>query len=88
MLLGGFYQTDLCCPLISHQQVGWPHTDKEVTLLLTEHHTWKLRDIKYLALESKHSLSSMDGKTDEEDHKKMVCVPKHFKVRPPDGFGG
>lgn len=30
----------------------------------------------------------MDGKTDEEDHKEMVCVPKHFKVRPPDGFGG
>lgn len=30
----------------------------------------------------------MDGETNEEDHKKMVRVPKHFKVRPPDGFGG
>ena len=45
-------------------------------------------DIKYLALEFKYSLSSMDGETNEEDHKEMVCVPKHFKVRPPDGFGG
>ena len=30
----------------------------------------------------------MDGETNEEDYKEMVCVPKHFKIRPPDGFGG
>lgn len=30
----------------------------------------------------------MDGKANEEDHKEMMCVPKNFKVRPPDGFGG
>lgn len=39
-------------------------------------------------MELENSLSSMDGKTDEEDHKEMVCIPEYFKVGPPDGFGG
>lgn len=64
------------------------HTKTGSLCLLTEHHVWELRGIKYLALEFKYSLSSMDGETNEEDYKEMVCVPKHFKIRPPDGFGG
>ncbi|KAF3812725.1 hypothetical protein GH733_019088 [Mirounga leonina] len=37
--------------------------------------TWKLKDLKYLTSEIKHSLSSVDGETDEEDHKKMTRTP-------------
>lgn len=87
VVLSGFYQSDFCFHLLFSQQTGWSHQDKD-TVPLTEHHIWELRGIKYLALEFKYSLSSMDGKTNEEDHKEMVCVPKHFKIRPPDGFGG
>ena len=25
----------------------------------------------------------MNNETDEEDNEKMMCVPKHLKVRPP-----
>lgn len=30
----------------------------------------------------------MDDKANEEDDKEMVGVPKYFKIRPSDGFGG
>lgn len=30
----------------------------------------------------------MDDEANKEDDKEMVSVPKYFKIRPPDGFGG
>lgn len=30
----------------------------------------------------------MDDEANKEDDKEMVGVPKYFKIRPPDGFGG